>query len=153
MGDVQEKKLSFLDRFLTLWIFLAMGAGIGIGYFAPAVTEFISSLQGIPELKSVHGAAFHAQGTPFARLRCYLDQVIRRVHAPAVAKSVIGLKPLAAAFAAVADGVGALPPVREAVHQAGFRRDGDGAPVSTVRFTIHAINVAAEGHCQRGHEG
>ncbi|MDD5225028.1 MAG: ACR3 family arsenite efflux transporter [bacterium] len=39
------KKLSFLDRFLTLWIFLAMGLGIGIGYFAPALTRFITSLQ------------------------------------------------------------------------------------------------------------
>jgi len=40
-----EKQLSFLDRFLTLWIFIAMGVGIGIGYFAPAVTEFISDLR------------------------------------------------------------------------------------------------------------
>ncbi|UCD31215.1 MAG: ACR3 family arsenite efflux transporter [Desulfobacterales bacterium] len=45
MSDTQEKKLSFLDQFLTLWIFLAMGAGIGIGYFTPSVTEFISGLQ------------------------------------------------------------------------------------------------------------
>ena len=39
------KKLSFLDRFLTLWIFIAIGVGIGIGYFLPAVTKFITSLQ------------------------------------------------------------------------------------------------------------
>ncbi len=39
------KKLSFLDQFLTLWIFVAMFIGIGIGYFAPAVTKFIAGLQ------------------------------------------------------------------------------------------------------------
>ncbi len=39
------RKLSTLDRFLTLWIFLAMAVGIGIGYFFPAVNAWISSLQ------------------------------------------------------------------------------------------------------------
>jgi ACR3 family arsenite transporter len=38
-------KLSILDRFLTLWIFLAMGFGIGLGYFVPAVSGFISLFQ------------------------------------------------------------------------------------------------------------
>lgn len=40
-----EKQLSFLDRYLTLVIFLAMAAGIGIGYAAPAITKFIAGLQ------------------------------------------------------------------------------------------------------------
>jgi len=34
--------LSFLDRFLTLWIFLAMGLGVGLGYFIPSVANFIN---------------------------------------------------------------------------------------------------------------
>jgi ACR3 family arsenite transporter len=37
------KQLSFLDRYLTLWIFLAMGIGVGIGYFFPNSSVFINS--------------------------------------------------------------------------------------------------------------
>ncbi|AEA45046.1 ACR3 family arsenite efflux transporter [Fluviicola taffensis] len=39
----ERQKLSFLDRFLTLWIFLAMGIGISIGYFIPSTGKFINS--------------------------------------------------------------------------------------------------------------
>jgi len=38
-------RLSFLDRFLTLWIFLAMGFGVGLGYFIPGTADFIGFFQ------------------------------------------------------------------------------------------------------------
>jgi ACR3 family arsenite transporter len=41
---LERKKLSFLDRYLTIWIFLAMASGIGIGYFMPDSSRWINSL-------------------------------------------------------------------------------------------------------------
>jgi ACR3 family arsenite transporter len=40
-----SKKLSWLDRYLTLWIFLAMAIGVSIGYLLPTAEPFINSLQ------------------------------------------------------------------------------------------------------------
>lgn len=39
------QKLSFLDRYLTVWIFAAMALGIGLGYFIPSVEPFINQFQ------------------------------------------------------------------------------------------------------------
>lgn len=45
MSDGIAKRLSFLDRFLTLWIFLAMFFGVGLGYLYPESTRFINLFQ------------------------------------------------------------------------------------------------------------
>ncbi|PFN27648.1 ACR3 family arsenite efflux transporter [Bacillus cereus] len=39
------KRLSFLDRYLTLWIFLAMAVGIGLGFVFPSVVDGLNRLQ------------------------------------------------------------------------------------------------------------
>ena len=38
-----NKRLAFLDRYLTLWIFLAMLTGVSIGYFVPSASGFVNS--------------------------------------------------------------------------------------------------------------
>ncbi len=42
MSEHISRKLSFLDRYLTLWIFLAMGTGVALGHFLPGTPDFIS---------------------------------------------------------------------------------------------------------------
>jgi arsenite transporter len=44
-----KQRLKFLDRYLTLWIFLAMAIGVLSGYFFPAIADFWESLKSTPE--------------------------------------------------------------------------------------------------------
>jgi len=45
MAEPRAARLSFLDRCLTLWIFLGMAVGVGLGYFAPQVVGLITRFQ------------------------------------------------------------------------------------------------------------
>jgi arsenite transporter len=45
MSEQVLKKLSFLDRWLTAWIFAAMALGVGLGYFIPGVETFVNRFQ------------------------------------------------------------------------------------------------------------
>ncbi|MDP4086195.1 MAG: ACR3 family arsenite efflux transporter [Bacillota bacterium] len=45
MGNTEKKRLSFLDRYLTLWIFLAMAIGIGMGFVFPGFVKGINHFQ------------------------------------------------------------------------------------------------------------
>ena len=40
-AESPRKGLNFLDRFLTLWIFLAMAVGVGSGYLFPGIERFV----------------------------------------------------------------------------------------------------------------
>jgi len=45
MTNKLSEKLSYLDRHLTLWIFLAMFLGVAIGFFIPSAPIFINKFQ------------------------------------------------------------------------------------------------------------
>ena len=45
MGRSSAKRLSFLDRYLTVWIFLAMAVGVGLGHYLPGIESIINRFQ------------------------------------------------------------------------------------------------------------
>jgi ACR3 family arsenite transporter len=45
MSERVASSLSFLDRYLTLWIFLAMIVGVGAGYVLPGIVRLITTFQ------------------------------------------------------------------------------------------------------------
>ena len=45
MSEHVARKLSFLDRYLTVWIFLAMAAGVASGYFLPSLVRGLTAFQ------------------------------------------------------------------------------------------------------------
>ena len=62
MTNEQQPRLSFLDRYLTLWIFAAMALGVAAGYVFPGIVPFLDKFS-----VDVAGKTYSVAGNDYGR--------------------------------------------------------------------------------------